>query len=174
MRSRATASAMPSSGGSERIRIGHLDAGVAKGHAFLDECHRQPAGATLDRGPGHGHTPVPVAVGLDDGAEGRRRHRPPQHGGVVTDGTEVDVGPGRPPALLRPPLDIPVLSHPPLRSVRRPSAPGELRQHVGHEVGKVAGHQALGRVRRPAARPWTWAASAAASRGDTPGPPWPR
>ena len=78
---------------------GRLDAGLPEGHPLLHQGHGEPGCTSFEGGPGDGNVAVPVAVGLHHPAEGRRADEPAQHGGVVPYRVEVDVGPGRPPAL---------------------------------------------------------------------------
>ena len=149
---RATASAIASSGGSDRSRIGAPMPASRSATPSSTRATASQLGPALEGGPGHRHRAVAVAVGLDHRAQGAGCDSAARSDGVVAHGVEVDVGPGRPPAVShrRPvagPCPQPPTSsrRPPGRAGRRPSDP-------------------RARPRAPA-RPCTWAASAAASSG---------
>ena len=100
-----------------------VDAGVAELDPLPDQRHAQPCRAGVERGAGHGHRAVAVAVGLDHRPHVGRGHDGAEPADVVADGGQVHLGPG--PALGR----------------------GHQRgQDRGDEVGEVAGHQAPGRA----------------------------
>ena len=71
-----------------------VEAGGAQGLGLGRRRHAQAARAPLERGPGDGGRPVPVAVGLDHGQQLGPRGRPGEDAGVVTDGPQVDPGHG--------------------------------------------------------------------------------
>ena len=103
-----------------------------------------------------GTVAVAVAVRLDHRAQGRRPDQVGEHAGVVPHGVEVDVGPrrrasGQP---RRPPRR---------RPGRRPRAASTVATRSGRSPATVPSPRA-----GAPARPWTWAARAAASSGSTP------
>ena len=96
-----TASAMASAAARTSSRIGRVDPGLAQLDPLVDQGHRQPGGAALERRPGHGRRrrgrrrrPSPPRTGAA-GAPDRR-----SSSALWRIGAEVDLGPGRPgPAL---------------------------------------------------------------------------
>src|SRR5581483_4077459 len=125
---------------------------LAQRHPFLDQRHRQPRGTAVEGGPGDGQLAVPVGVRLDDGAQPRRVGHATEQGDVVPDGVDVDLGPRRPPALTH---------HEPASGRRLSESTRETRSGRSPATRPSSGPRA-------AARPWTCAASAAASVGGTP------
>ena len=74
--------------GTPHVMLAQLD-------ALVDQCHGQLRRPSGQRGARRRRAAVPVAVRLDDGAEPGRLDQPGQHPGVVGDGRQVDLGPGR-------------------------------------------------------------------------------
>ena len=142
----ATASAMAVERRLRQQQDGGVDAGLAEGHPLLHQGHRQPGAPRRPGRPGPpAPGPVAVAVGLDHRAQ-RGPGRPARPGGrrcgrTAPRSTSAQAGRNRSATVGR-------------RSGRsghrrRPGRP-ELAEHGDHQVGQVAGHQAL----RPApARP---------------------
>ena len=122
-RSRPTTSSMASAPGSERIRIGATDAGLAQRHALFDECHRQRGGTARQRGDGDGSRTVAVGVGLHHRAQPGRRDERREQTGVRRDGVQVHVRPGRaPPSFSHARLDSTVATSSGRSPARSPSA----------------------------------------------------
>ena len=75
---------------------GDVDTRLAQLVALLGQSDPKIGRPTLQGRPGHGHRPVPVAVRLDDGADGRGRHRGAKMGDIGPYGRQVDLDPCRP------------------------------------------------------------------------------
>ena len=111
-------------------------------------------GPALEGGPGHGHRAVAVGVGLHHGAQRGRGGHAAQQRGVVADGA-----PGR--SRPTPGATRAVGAR---RPARRPGSPtADRRQPRPSRSARSPATRPSGGP-RAAARPWTWAASAAASR----------
>ncbi len=150
------------------------DAVLAQLHPLVDQRHGEAPGAAGQRGPGHRRAAVAVAVGLDHRAELGRRGQAGQHRRVVRHRGQVDLGPGRARAALghghRGVLVRRDRGHQPDRGAlsHRSVTPAPART--------AAPPRSSGRspATRPsagpsdAARPCTWAASAAASSAGSP------
>ena len=156
-------------GGWLSSRIGAVMPAARSSRPSSTRATASQVGPALQGGPGHFHRAVPVAAGLDHRAQPGRGGDLGQHRGVVADGGQVDLRPGRP---QRPPPG----SAPP--SDRRGDARGVrlIRTPSRADLGQPAGKSGRGRsdATRPsagpsdAARPWQWAARAAASRAGRP------
>ena len=113
---------------------------------------RTAVGAGVERRPGHVDRAVAVAVGLHDRPHRRRRDDSTQHGDVVLDRVEIDLGP-RPPAPA-----IATVGHVQQPPSTQGSAPR--RSLATKPVGRPG----------PLPRPCTHAAAAAAANGSIPPP----
>ena len=83
-------------GGGRRLgqdEDGRVDAGGAQLGALFDERDPEPLRAGVERGARHRHGPVPVAVGLHDRHERRRRRDAGERADVRADRVEVDLRP---------------------------------------------------------------------------------
>ena len=71
-----------------------VQSGLSQLGALGRQGHGQAVGAAGQRGPGHLHSTVAVALGLHHGADAAGGHQVAQDADVVGDGSQIDVGPG--------------------------------------------------------------------------------